>query len=117
LDQQGAVSTLWRVASTFFKAPELSVVVTMTLGNGEKVEYEWRGYLSQLQGGVFFSPETVPDFLGAHLRTSAHLTNSLPRSTDTIKSAVAELRRSGGFWNLPVISRIVPLKVKYCTFM
>jgi hypothetical protein len=115
-DQQEAVSTLWRVASTFFKAPELSVVVTMTLGNGAIVEYEWRGYVSQLQGGVFFSPEAVPDFLGSHLRTSPQLTNLLPRSTDTIKSAVAELRRSDGFWNLPVISRRVPLNVKFCTF-
>jgi hypothetical protein len=115
-DQQEAVSRLWRVATTFFKAPELSIVVTMTLGNGEIVEHEWRGYLSQLQWGVFFSPETVPDFLGSHLRTSPQVTNSLLRSTDTIKSAVAELRRSGGFWNLPVILRVVPLKVKFCSF-
>jgi hypothetical protein len=116
LDQQGAVSTLWRVASTFFKSPELSVVVTMTFGNGENVEYELRGYVSQLQGGVFFSPETVPEFFSSHFRTSAQMPNKVLQSTSTIKSAAAELHRSGGFWNLPAIAPKVPLQVKYCTF-
>lgn len=117
IDQPAAVNKLlWRLVSTVFKSPELSVVVTMTLSNGEKMEYAWRGYLSQLQGGVLFSPETVPEFFGSHFRTSEHAIHSLPHSAGSIKSAVAELRRSVGFWNVPVIPHVVPLKVKYCSF-
>ena len=117
IEQSGVVNKLlWRLAATFFKAPELAVVATVTSGSGEKVEYAWRGYLSQLQGGVLFSPESIPEFFGAHFRTSPELIPSLPRATTTIKGAVAEVRRSGGFWNLPVIPLVVPLKVHYGNF-
>ena len=117
LDQPEAVNKLfWRLAATLFKSPELFVVVTMTNGNNEKVEYAWRGYLSQLQDGVFFSPEGIPEFFGSSFGTSAKMPNPPPRSATTIKSAVAEVRRSGGFWNLPVFPRVVPLKVRYCSF-
>ena len=113
MDSPGPVNWfLWRVAATLFKSPELHVVVTMTYGNNEKVEYAWRGYLSQLQDGVFYSPDGIPEFFGSSLGTSAKMPN--PSPSTTIKSAVAEVRRSGGFWNLPVIPRIVPLKVTYC---
>lgn len=118
MDQPGSVNKLlWRLSSTFFKAPELSVVATVTLANGGKMEFAWRGYLSQLQGGVLFSPETVPEFFGSHFRTSAQTTPPLPGSTNQIRSAVAEVRRSSGFWNLPVVPRITPLKVTYGSFM
>jgi hypothetical protein len=118
LDNPVAVNKLlWQLATTLFKSPELSVVVTITHGNGENVGYVFRGYLSQLQDGVLYSPETVPEFIGSHFRTSEQMTLSSPRSTSPIRSVVAELRRGGGFWNLPVIPQVVPLKVKYGTFM
>jgi hypothetical protein len=84
--------------------------------NDEKTEYVLRGYLSQLQDGVFFYPGDIPDFFVSTFKTSAKMPNQSPQNTTVIKSAVAELRRSGGFWNLPVILRVVPLNVKYCTF-
>ncbi len=117
-DQPAAVNMpLWRFATTAFKSPELSVAVTLTYHNGREVQSVWRGYLSQLQGGVLFSPETVPDFFGSHFRTAAYGMPSVTHSVASIKSAVAELRRSDGFWNLPVIPQVVPLTVKYCSFM
>jgi hypothetical protein len=116
-DQPGAVNRLfWRLAATLFKSPELYVVVTMTFDNNEKVEYAWRGYLSQLQGGIFYSPAGIPEFFGSTFAASAKTPDSLQRNSATIKSAVAEVRRSGGFWNLPVFPRVVPLKVRYCSF-
>jgi hypothetical protein len=117
-DRPEAVNRLiWRLAAILFKSPELYVVVTMANDNGDKMEYAWRGYLSQLQGGVFFSPAGVADYLRASFRTPANIPKFLPRTAATITSAVAELRRSGGFWNLPVFPRVVPLKVRYCSFL
>jgi hypothetical protein len=117
IDQPMAVnSLLWRLAAIIFKSPQLNVVVTILYGNNEKAEYAVRGYLSQLQGGILFSPEGISDFFGSAFRTSAQTQNSQQRNAFTIKSAVAEVRRSPGFWNLPVFPRVVPLKVKFCTF-
>jgi len=117
LDQPEAVSHRFRrLAATLFKSPQLDVVVTMTFDNNETMEYVWRGYLSQLQGGVFYSPDSLPEFFGATFVSSAKISDSLQRNARTIKNAVAEVRRSGGFWNLPVFPRAVPLKVRYCSF-
>jgi hypothetical protein len=109
-------NTLWRLVSTLFKSPELSVVVTITDLSGETLEYVWRGYLSQLQGGVLFSPETVPEFFMSHFRTKGAMAPLLSRNRSQIRSAVALLRRRGGFWNLPVAPRALPLKVEYVSF-
>jgi hypothetical protein len=118
LDQPDSVNRLyWRLAATFFKSPELYVVVTITYVNNEKIEYGWRGYVSQLQDGVYISPLEMPDFFCSSFRISATMPHPLPRTTVSIKSAVAELRRSSGFWNLPVIPQVVPLKVRFCSFM
>jgi hypothetical protein len=117
-DQPEAVNKLfWRLAATLFKSPQLNVLVTIAYGNNEKAEYVWRGYLSQLRGGVLFSPGGTPEFFGTTFGTSAKMPNQSPQNSTVIKSAVAEVRRSGGFWNLPVLPRVVPLKVKYCSFM
>ncbi|HBG05765.1 MAG: hypothetical protein A2075_06250 [Geobacteraceae bacterium GWC2_58_44] len=111
-DQPQAVNgVLWRLAATLFKAPELDVVVTATHANGERSEYAWRCYLSQLQGGVLFAPQSLPELLLASLADGS--TPNPSANPAAIKSAVAELRRSGGFWNLPVIPRRVSLKVDY----
>jgi hypothetical protein len=108
---------LWRLAATLFKSPQLNVFVTMTYDNNKKAEYVWRGYLSQLQGGVFYSPDSIPIFFGSAFEPSAQMTTPLSRGNISIKSAVAEVRRSSGFWNLPVFPRAVPLKVTYCSFL
>lgn len=118
LDQPEAVNKLfWRLAATLFKSPQLDVVVTMRFDNNETMEYAWRGYLSQLQDGVFYSPDSLPEFFGATFVSSAKNPDSLQRNARTIRKAMAEVRRSGGFWNLPVFPRVVPLKVRYCSFI
>jgi hypothetical protein len=106
----------WRLATTFFKAPQLDVVVTMQYGDNESREYVSRGYMSQLQDGVYYSPGGIPEFLGTTFKSSVTMPNQSPHNSTTIRSAVAEVRRSPGFWNLPVFPRVVPLKVKFCTF-
>jgi hypothetical protein len=117
-DQPEVVNRLlWRLAATLFKSPELHVTVTITYANNEKLEYIRRGYLSQLQGGVFYSPYDIPNFFWSTFRISPQVAISPFRGTIPIKSAVAELWRSGGFWNLPIIPRVVPLKVEYCSFV
>lgn len=116
-DQPGSVNKLaWKLATTLFKSPELYVVVTVTDDKNQKREYGWRGYLSQLQGGVYLSSLELPDFLGSTFKTSATMPQPLPQAGTSITGAVAELRRSGGFWNLPVIDPVVPLKVEFCSF-
>ena len=113
LDQrQDAVTPLLRLVATLFKAPEQTVVVTITSANNERLQYAFRGYLSQLKDGVFFAPQGLPEFLAASYG-SAQAGQAPPASSAAIKSAVAELRRSDGFWNLPVTPRLVPLKVSY----
>jgi len=117
LDQPDSVNKLfWRLAATFFKSPELYVVATITYGNNATMQYGWRGYVSQIQEGVYLSPLDLPEFLDSSFMTSVKISNTLPRSATAIKNAVAELRRSDGFWNLPVIPRVVPLKVRFCSF-
>lgn len=117
LDQPEAVNKLiWWGAKTLLKSPELYVLVTVTYANNEKVEHLWRGYLSQLQGGIYYSPDGVPEFLGTALATSAQMKTPQSGAAVPIRTAVAELQRSGGFWNLPVVPRRVLLNVKYCAF-
>lgn len=117
LDQPDAVNQLiWWGAKTLFKSPELYVLVTVTYADNEKVEHLWRGYLSQLQDGIYYSPDGIPEFLGTVFATSARMKTSLSGDAVPIRTAVAELQRSGGFWTLPAISRRVPLNVKYCAF-
>lgn len=116
-DQPGVVNRLiWRLATTLFKSPELHVVVTMTHADNERREYVWRGYLSQLQSGIFYSPDDIPEFFRSSFGASVKMPASSPQYSSVIKNATAELRRSGGFWNLPVFPRAVPLKIQYCSF-
>lgn len=106
----------WGLASTLFKAPELSVVVTMKYSNEETVEYTWRGYLGQLQDGVFFAPEGVAEFMASSFASAPNASLPKPRDSVTLQGASAQLRRNDGFWNLPVIPKSLPLKVSYCSY-
>ena len=116
LDQPTVVSPLlWRLAATLFKSPQLSVTVRLMYDNNERTEHVWRGYASQLRGGVVFSPWELPDFLRGTVGTAARQAAPQSRNTPAIRNAVAEVRRSSGFWNLPVFPDSVPLKVHYGT--
>lgn len=106
---------LWQLAAIFFKAPELHVLVTVSYQNGETVEYATRGYLKQLKEGVYFDPDTLPEFFRSSLGQTVTPQQGAPAVSPAIKATVAQLRRGAGFWNLPVIPRSVPLEVSYCS--
>lgn len=109
LDRPGTVNgVFWRLAATLFKAPELNVALTVTHADGQRLEYLWRGYLGQLQRGVLFTPQELPELLAASFAGA-----DAPPGPAALTGAVAEVRRSDGFWNLTVIPKVVPLKVEY----
>lgn len=111
LDAEPAAGPLWRLATVLFKAPEQTVVLTVTSGDGQRTQYAWRGYLSQLRRGVFFSPQDLPEFLASSFGGQAR---HLPAAGSAgVTGAVAELRRAAGFWNLPVTPERLPLKVEH----
>jgi hypothetical protein len=109
---------LWRVATTLFKAPELSISITWKNRQNQLFVSIFRGYIGQLEKGIFFSPADLPDFFRNTFAKSEGGYNIMPSGGvyNQIVEATAELSKDGGGWNLPVVPERLPLVVEFCSF-
>ena len=106
------------IVTTLFKAPELSVTVSWRNLQNNLQQTTFRGYISQLEKGVFFYPGELPDFF-THVFDKSETAVGYITSEgqdNRIVEASAELFRNEGWWNFPVIQERIPLNIEYCSF-
>jgi hypothetical protein len=106
------------IVTTLFKAPELSVTVSWRNLQNNLQQTTFRGYISQLEKGVFFYPGELPDFF-THVFDKSETAVGYITSEgqdNRIVEASAELSRNEGWWNFPVIQERIPLNIEYCSF-
>jgi len=108
----------YRFATFLFKAPELTVTISLRSKSNQAGEYSFSGYVSQLQKGIFVTPDYAHHFFLKAFRRAENVFTSIPEEVLNfeIAGAEAKLTRNGGFWNLPVIPNALPLNISYCNF-
>ena len=113
----------WHIADLLFMPPELTIRVSETDQNNNAVVFSFRGFYSQLKGGVYVSSRTIKELITTNFKKSERAEDSgkhpfppLSPASEKIIHADAALFRNDAIWNLPVIPSSMPLRVHYCSF-
>jgi|GEM_PF-6256171 len=95
---------IWKLTKIFFKSPQTNINLLIYLNNNERIVKQYRGYVSQLQKGVYISSFPMNILLSEKFLTNSKITH-----------ADAVLQKDKNFWNLPIIPSSQKLDVEYCS--
>lgn len=113
---------LWRIATLFFKSPELTVKIQGKKQQNKDMTFSFRGYLTQLKKGVYVYHGTINDLILTNFKHTEIMDYLLRdkkspyKLPELIIEATATIVRNDGLWNLPVTPRLMPLDVQFCSF-
>jgi hypothetical protein len=100
-------SAAFAAGKILFKPPELTIIVDAIDTHGHEKVIVSQGFYSQLKHGIYFSDLPASLVLG-----SEAVKFSKYYCFQAVKSAIA-IRKSG-YENLPILPKIMPLKVEFC---
>lgn len=109
-------SFYWRIVTTLFKAPKLSVSITWKNRQNQTERALFRSYICQLEKGIYFYPAELTDFFSNTFASSEGTNRHTSEIDHEFIDAKAELLKNGGGINLSVVPEQLPLHVEFCSF-